>query len=257
MKLATFNVNSVRARLPILTSWILQTEPDIVALQETKVEDDKFPLAELEQLGYQVHIHGQKSYNGVALLSRIPVEDVAFGFPGDDWPRDCRIIRGVVDDVMIINTYVPNGTSVGSEKWEYKMRWLDQFRHLCDDLASTDDRVIWLGDINIAPTEDDVFESAKHLGDVGHHPDEFSRLDKIVDWGWTDCFRRFTGGPNHYTFWDFRIPNGFKRDLGWRIDHIYASRAIVENCRSCWVDKEPRMLERPSDHTPLLAEFDW
>jgi len=257
MKLATFNVNSVRARLPILTEWLVSASPDVVALQETKVEDDKFPIADFEALGYHVSMHGQKSYCGVAFLSKTPAVDVEWGFPDPDWPKDARIIRGVFDGVLLINTYVPNGTSVGSEKWDYKLRWLDRFKQMCGEVAGPNDRVIWLGDINIAPTSDDVYESHRHLGGVGHHPDEFSRLAEIVDWGWTDCFRRFVQGPKHYTFWDLRLPNGFKRDLGWRIDHIYASPAVVDNCVECFVDKEPRGLTRPSDHTPLVATFDW
>lgn len=256
MKVATFNVNSVRARLPILTEWLNKAQPDIVALQETKVEDDKFPRMELEALGYDVVFHGQKSYNGVAFLTKIAADDVQMGFCDTDWPHDCRILRATFAGVHIINTYVPNGTAVGSAKWEYKLRWLERFGDYCRDIASTQDRVIWLGDINIAPGPDDVYESARHLGGVGHHPDEFSRLDRIVDWGWTDCFRKFTHGPKHYTFWDFRI-GAFRRDLGWRIDHIYASQGIVDNCLSCVVDREPRGMERPSDHTPVIAEFQW
>lgn len=257
MRIGTFNVNSIRARMPRLREWLIEADPDIVALQETKVEDGKFPFSELEDLGYEMSIHGQKSYNGVAFLSKIKPVDVSMGFGDQEWPEDCRIIHGIFEDVLVINTYVPNGTQVGGEKWDYKMRWLEHFREFCDDLGSTSDRVIWLGDINIAPTPDDVYESDRHLGGVGHHQDEFDRLHKIVDWGWTDVFRKFTSGPNHYTFWDFRIPNALNRDLGWRIDHIYASEAMRDKVIRSWVDKEARGKERPSDHAPLLAEFDW
>lgn len=255
MRIATFNVNSIRARSQIVRDWLLQHTPDVLAVQETKVEDAKFPYADFEDIGYHVTIHGQKSYNGVCLFSREPQTDVVFGFQDPEWPDDCRVMRAMVGDILVINTYVPNGTSVGSEKWDYKLRWLDRFRQYCTDLATTSDRVIWLGDINIAPTPDDVFDSPKYFGDVGHHPDEFSRLEAIVDWGWHDCFRKFTSGRGHFTFWDFRLPNGFDRDLGWRIDHIYASSALVDSCRLCRVDRAPRSLPRPSDHTPLVAAF--
>lgn len=257
MKIATFNVNSVRARMPRLIEWLTEAQPDLVALQETKVTDDLFPISDLEPLGYQLAIHGQSKNNGVAFLSRTPMIDVETGFCDADWPEDCRIVTGILDDVLIINTYVPNGTKVGTDKWAYKLGWLERFRAFCDDLATTNDKVIWLGDINIAPTSDDVYGAERHLGGVGHHPDEFSRLDNILDWGWTDCFRKFTHGPGHYTYWDFRFPNVLERNLGWRIDHIYASQAMIDKCHKCWVDKHTRALERPSDHSPVLAEFDW
>lgn len=255
MVVATFNVNSVRARLPALTDWLGSADPDVVVLQETKVEDEKFPLAELEACGYNVEIHGQPRYNGVAVMSKLPIDEFDVGFPDEDMPEDCRLMRATIGDLQLINTYVPNGNSVGSEKWEYKMKWLESFRAYVKDSCDMGSQLVWLGDINIAPASDDVFEPESKLGDVGHHPDEFSRLAKIVELGWTDCFRKFTKGPGHHTFWDFRIPNSFKRDLGWRIDHIYASPSLVGRCVKCWVDKAPRGGERPSDHTPVLAEF--
>jgi len=255
MVVATFNVNSVRARLPALTEWLVVAQPDVVVLQETKVEDEKFPLGDLEATGYNIEIHGQPRYNGVAVLSRPPIEEFDVGFDDDGMPEDYRVLRATVNGVQIINTYVPNGNSVGSEKWEYKMRWLERFRRYVKETCEMGAPTIWLGDINIAPTPDDVFEPETKLGDVGHHPDEFSRLKAIVELGWTDCFRKFTSGPNHHTFWDFRIPNSFKRDLGWRIDHVYATKPLAAKCKRCWVDKVPRGGERPSDHTPVLAEF--
>lgn len=255
VKIATFNVNSVRARMGILTDWLAKEQPDLVALQETKAEDAVFPMDDIAAAGYQACIHGQKSYNGVAFLSRQPMEDVAIGYL-PDWPTDCRAICGTLGGIRFINTYVPNGTSVGSEKWAYKMKWLEAFPDFARESADLSAPAMWLGDINIAPTPDDVFESKRHLGDIGHHPDEFERLAKIVDAGeWTDCFRKFTDGPGHYTFWDFRMRGALSRNLGWRIDHIYANPALVARVERCWVDREPRGLERPSDHTPVLVEI--
>lgn len=257
MRIATFNVNSIRARMPRVREWLMEANPDLVAFQETKVEDDKFPFKDFEDLGYEMAVHGQKSYNGVAFFTKGKMEDMAMGFEDEDWPGDCRIIRGVYQGVLFINTYLPNGTVVGGDKWDYKMRWMERFRQLCDDLASTSDKVIWLGDINVAPTELDVYESERHLGNVGHHPDEFSRLDKIRDWGWTDTFRQIDPTGDNYTFWDFRIPNSVLRNLGWRIDHIYASEAMKAHVPRVWCDIEARKKERPSDHAPLLAELDF
>ncbi|HXH62009.1 MAG TPA: exodeoxyribonuclease III [Fimbriimonadaceae bacterium] len=255
MVVATFNVNSVRARVPVLLDWLASAQPDVLVLQETKVEDAKFPFDDLEPSGYAIEIHGQPRYNGVAVLSRLPIEDVEFGFDDEDMPEDCRLLRATINGVQIINTYVPNGNEVGSEKWEYKMKWLEVFRDYVEETCDLGAPTVWLGDINIAPAPDDVFEPESKLGDVGHHPDEFSRLKAIVDLGWTDLFRRSTAGPGHYTFWDFRIPNSFGRNLGWRIDHIYASPALAGKCRRCWIDTAPRTAERPSDHTPVLADF--
>lgn len=243
--------------MPRVREWLIEADPDLVAIQETKVEDDKFPHADLQDLGYNIYIHGQKSYNGVAFFSKKPLENVEVGFGHPDWPTDARIIRATLDGVLIINTYVPNGTAVGSEKWAYKLAWLDNFRPWLESLAKPTDKVIWLGDINIAPTELDVYEAERHLGNVGHHPDEFERLKKIIDWGFTDTFRQLDPSPDNYTFWDFRIPNSVARNLGWRIDHIYASESMKDKVSRVWCDIEARKKERPSDHAPLLADIDW
>jgi exodeoxyribonuclease III len=254
MVIATWNVNSVRARIEHLKTWLASAQPDVAVLQETKVEDGLFPLKDVEEAGYHAVIHGQKSYNGVAILSKKPVESVSMGYL-PDWPTDCRVIRCVVDGVAIINTYVPNGNAVGNEKWQYKMKWLESFSEFAAMVGSMDDPMVWLGDINIAPTEFDVFESKKHLGDVGHHPDEFARLAAIKEKGWTDCFRKFTEGGEHYTFWDYRARGSFSRNLGWRIDHIYTTPALTDRVSRCWIDKEPRGWEKASDHCPVLAEI--
>ena len=256
MKIATYNAASVRARLPLLIEWLAENEPDVLAIQETKVEDHKFPREEFEDLGYELALHGQKSWNGVALLSRQPMSSVKQGFTDPLMPIDARIITATIGDVQIINTYVPNGNTVGSDKWEYKMRWLDAFARYLHSEFDWNRPLIWLGDINIAPTPDDVYDSPKMLNGVGHHPDEFVRLDRLVRLGLTDVFRTFESGPGHYTFWDFTIPNGVKRNLGWRIDHIYANSAIANRCTACWIDREARTLERPSDHTFVVADFD-
>lgn len=256
MKIATFNAASVRARLPVLVEWLATEEPDVLVIQETKVEDDKFPKADFEELGYEVAIHGQKAWNGVAIVSRTPISSVRTGFGDELFPSDCRIIACEINGISIVNTYVPNGNTVGSDKFIYKLAWLERFRTYLDQNYRPTDPLVWLGDINIAPEPQDVYDSKKMLGSVGHHPDEFVRLAKIVDFGLTDLFRKFETGPNHYTFWDFTIPRALDRNLGWRIDHIYATLPLADLCLSCEIDKGPRSWPRPSDHTFVVANFD-
>lgn len=254
MIVATWNVNSLRARLAHLETWLKSADPDVVVLQETKVEDGLYPQEAIEGMGYHSVFHGQKSYNGVAILTKEPVVKSRIGYL-PDWPTDCRVLTCLYKGVGIVNTYVPNGNAVGNEKWAYKMKWLEAFPEYLASVGSMSDPILWLGDINIAPGEFDVFESKRHLGDVGHHPDEFVRLDKIKELGLTDCFRKFCPDPDHYTFWDYRARGAFERNLGWRIDHIYATQGLVDRVEACWIDKSTRGWEKPSDHAPVLARI--
>lgn len=254
MTIATYNANSVRARLDIVLDWLAEHRPDVLALQETKVEDSKFPAEDFHEAGYNVVFHGMKSYNGVAILSLDPAVDVVTGFGDPEFQTDARVIEAKVNGVRLINTYVPNGNTVGSDKFAYKLKWLDRLSEYCKTLDPSTPTV-WLGDINIAPTKDDVYDSPRKLGHIGHHPDEFAALDRILAWGWVDVFRKFTQGPGHYTFWDFLIPNGVDRNLGWRIDHIYADPKFAERCTKCEIDRGPRLREKPSDHTVVWADF--
>lgn len=255
MKIATFNANSVRQRLPIIIEWLCEHEPDALAIQETKCTDDKFPEADFEDIGYHVAFHGQKSTNGVALATRQPLRNVTKGFGDPLMPEDARVLMGEIDGITIVNTYVPNGTAVGTDKFDYKLRWLARFRQMLNERFNPADPVIWLGDINIAPKPEDVYNSRRFYGGVGHHPLEFKALDQIVDFGLTDCFRKFTQGAGHYTYWDYFITTSVDRNLGWRIDHIYATAPLAERCVCCEVDMAPRKMEKPSDHTPVWAEF--
>lgn len=256
MKVVTYNAAGIRARQSQLVEWLAENEPDVIAIQETKVEDSKFPSEPFEELGYEIAIHGQKSWNGVALLSRSPISNVRMGFGDELMPNDARIIAATINGVQFINTYVPNGNTVGSEKFEYKLKWLERFRTYLDQNFHPQEPLIWFGDINIAPTADDVYDSKRFYGGVGHHPDEFSRLANIVDFGLIDLYRQFTTGPGHYTFWDFTLPRGVERNLGWRIDHIYGTESIAKLCTDCDIDKEARRMEKPSDHTFVLADLD-
>jgi exodeoxyribonuclease III len=254
--IATFNAASIRARLPMLSDWLAENEPDILAVQETKVEDHKFPREELEEFGYHLALHGQKSWNGVATLSMQPITNVRTGFMDELFPTDCRILTCEIGGVTVINTYVPNGTAVGTDKFEYKLRWLERFEQYLREHFTPDDPLIWLGDINVAPKPEDVYNPQRFLGKVGHHPDEMSRLERILDWGLVDVFRKHHPEPGHFTYWDFIIPTAYDKNFGWRIDHIYATPALAEKCVRCEIDRAARGREKPSDHTFVVAEFD-
>ncbi len=256
MKVATFNAASVRARLPLLLDWLAENEPDVLAVQETKVEDDKFPAEPFEEQGYHLAIHGEKAWNGVAMLSRNPIQSVQRGFGDELMPNDARLISCETGGVRIVNSYVPNGSSIGSDKFAYKLRWLERFDRYLRENHRADEPLVWLGDINVAPKPEDVYDSKRVYGGVGHHPEEFERLAKIVDFGLVDTFRAKTEGLGHYTFWEFTIPKAFERNLGWRIDHIYATEGLAARCTSCVVDRAARQRERPSDHTFVVADFD-
>jgi exodeoxyribonuclease III len=255
VRIATFNAAGIRARLPYLLRWLQDNPVDILAVQETKVEDHIFPAAAFEELGYQAILNGQKAWNGVCFLTRLSATNVSKGFGDAEMPEDARIIAADFNGIRVINTYVPNGNTVGSEKWEYKMSWLERFRAYLDEIP-TGQQVLWLGDINIAPQPHDVYDSKKVLGGVGHHPDEFSRLSNIVGYGLIDLFRVFEFGGGHYSYWEFTIPGAVQKGVGWRIDHIYATEQLAEKCLSCVIDKDARLGEKPSDHTFVIAEFD-
>lgn len=255
MKIATFNANSIRVRMPIILDWLAENEPDVLAVQETKCEDDKFPVADFEDAGWHAYFHGQKSYNGVALISRQPLANVSAGLGNPLMPDDCRVLSGALGEWRIVNVYVPNGNAVGSDKFEYKLQWLKEFRKFLSSRYRPADKLIVLGDINIAPTPDDVFDSQKHLGKVGHHPAEFEALDLVKGFGLVDLFRLKTQGPGHYTFWEFVIRNSVEKNLGWRIDHIYGTQPVADRLIACEIDKAPRLLDKPSDHTFVWAQF--
>lgn len=256
MKVATFNANSIRIRLEIILEWLTENDIDVLAIQETKCEDALFPEDAIQDAGYHAAFHGQKSYNGVATLSREPIRNVQMGFGDPTMPEDCRILVADVGPLRILNTYVPNGTKVGSEKWDYKMKWLEAFRGFAAKQFQANPNTVWLGDINVARHPEDVYDSKKVLNGVGHHPDEFKRLDAILEIGLVDLFRKFTAEGGHFTYWEFVVPNSVARNVGWRIDHIYTLPGLADKCTSCTIDKGPRLLERPSDHTFVVAEFD-
>lgn len=256
MRIATYNAASVRARLDLLVEWLAENEPDVLAIQETKVEDDKFPREPFEDLGYHLALNGQKSWNGVATLSRSPILNVRPGFGDELMPNDARVLTCDVDGITVINTYVPNGNTVGSDKWDYKMRWLERFARFLAEGFRPDAPLVWLGDINIAPKPEDVYNSAKVLGGVGHHPEEFARLDRILSFGLVDLFRMHHAEGGHFTYWDFVMPRSVEKNVGWRIDHIYATPTLARRCVDCTIDVDARRRVKPSDHTFVVADLD-
>lgn len=253
LKIATWNVNSLRVRLAHLLQWADTQKPDVIALQETKLEDKDFPLAEIEKAGYQAVYSGQKTYNGVALLTRDAVQEVNSIIPQLDDPQR-RILAATYNDVRIINLYVPNGSSVGSEKYSYKLAWLTAVTHYLKQQLQQYPHLVVLGDFNIAPEDRDVHDPKAWEGNVLVSEPERTALQKIVALGLQDAFRLFEQAPGFYSWWDYRV-GAWRRNNGLRIDHILISEALRERCASCLIDKIPRSWERPSDHTPVVADF--
>ena len=258
MKVVSFNVNSLRARLPIVLAWLDENQPDVLTIQETKVQDVDFPIDAFSNSGYNFVFKGQKSYNGVAifsLLSAGQISKVKFGF--DDEPKEePRLIKAEVNGITIVNTYIPQGYLPDSEKFEYNLNWFERLLKFFDKNFKPTEPILWVGDFNIAPEAIDVYNPENLLGHVCFHPEVHKRLQKIMQWGFIDVFRMHCKEPGQYTFWDFRLPNSFGRNLGWRLDHIMATKPLAKKCAGCYIDKELRAKERPSDHTPVIAEFD-
>jgi len=254
MKLAAWNVNSLRVRLPQLLDWLGQARPDVVCLQELKLEDARFPRAEIEAAGYQAAFSGQKTYNGVAILARGSLSDVSTGLPGfaDDHKR---VIAASVGDLRVVSVYCPNGQAVGSDKYAYKLRWYAALRdYLAAELARRPQLAV-AGDFNVAPEDRDVHDPKAWEGQVLVSEPERAALRDIVGLGLTDSFRLFEQPEKSFSWWDYRML-AFRRNAGLRIDHILVTPALGARCKSSSIDKAPRKLERPSDHAPVVAEFD-
>lgn len=252
MKIATWNVNSLKVRLPHVMEWLTQEQPDVLCLQELKMEDRVFPVAEIESLGYRAVFNGQKTYNGVALITHGEPTDVTRDLPGfADEQR--RIIAATVGDVRVISAYFPNGQAVGSDKFEYKMRWLDALSAWLEDELRKHPRLVLAGDYNIAPEARDAHPDWKD--EIHVSPAERAAFARLTALGLHDAFRLFEQDERSYSWWDYRM-GAFRRNFGLRIDHVLVSTALREHCRRCVIDKAPRKLERPSDHAPVWVELD-
>ena len=253
MRLATWNVNSLKVRLPHVSDWLAKHQPDVLCLQETKTEDVKFPLEAITLTGYQAVFSGQKTYNGVALLSRMPPTDITAGIPGFEDPQK-RVLAATYGDVRVICVYIPNGESVESDKYQYKLRWLAALTAWLRDEMQQYPKLALLGDYNIAPEDRDVYDPKEWAGKVLFSDLEHAAFKGLLALGLSDGFRLFEQPERSYTWWDYRM-NAFRRKLGVRIDHILLSSALATTCTTCAVDIEPRKLVRPSDHAPVFADL--
>ena len=254
MKVATWNVNSLRVRLPHLLEWLAAHGPDVVCLQETKCHDATFPREELAAAGYCSVHHGQRTYNGVAILTRREGSEVCRGIP-DFADAQSRVIALDVDGVRIVSVYVPNGERVGSDKYAYKLRWFEALEAWLAAQLATHPRIAVLGDFNVAPEDRDVHDPAAWEGSVLFSLPERAALARLTALGFADGFRLFDQPENSFTWWDYRM-GSFRRNRGLRIDHALLSPELARACRACVIDVAPRRLERPSDHAPLVCELD-
>ena len=254
MKIATWNVNSMNVRKPHVLEWLQSHEPDVLVLQEIKQVTEKFPADELMEIGYHSIANGQKTYNGVAVVSKVAPTDPVMELPGLDDPQQ-RVMACSVDGVRVIDLYVPNGSEVGSEKYDYKLGWLASLRDYLEAEMKEHENVVVLGDFNIAPADEDVYDAEKWGDAILCSPLERQALRALLDLGLSDVFRKFEQPEKAFSWWDYRAA-GFRRNAGLRIDLILTSAAMTANCTASYVDKEPRAWDRPSDHAPVVAEFD-
>lgn len=262
MKVATWNVNSIRTRLAHVTDWLSTHQVDLLCLQETKVTDADFPHEPFKPLGYETYTYGQKSYNGVAFASRAPLDEVTMGFApvvgeaiAQDFDDQKRVIAATLKGVRVVNLYVPNGSSVGSEKYDYKMQWFQVLHRYLKTVLDTQPDLIVCGDFNVAPEDRDIYNPDGKDKHIMASPQEREALTQsVLELGLTDAFRQFTDEAGHFSWWDYRAA-AFRRNLGWRIDHHYVSPSIGERAIACTIDIEPRKLEKPSDHAPVVLEL--
>ena len=253
MKIATWNVNSLNVRLGHTLEWLGIAKPDVLVLQEIKQVTEAFPADKFEEVGYKGIASGQKTYNGVAVISLAEPQDAVTDFPGFDDPQR-RILATTIESVRVVNLYVPNGSEVGSEKYEYKLGWLEALRGFLRDEMNAHDDVVVLGDFNIAPDDRDVYDPEKWGDAILCSPRERDALKALIELGLSDVYRQFDQPEQTFSWWDYRAA-GFRRNAGLRIDLILASEGLAGKCKASYIDREPRSWDRPSDHTPVIAEF--
>ena len=263
MLIATWNVNSIRTRLSQILDWINQVNPDILCLQETKVIDDSFPIGPFEKLGYSVEVYGQKSYNGVAIISKIKPENIKKGFYGcKDYDQNIeifqdqkRLISADINGIKIINVYVPNGSNLESDKFEYKINWLSCLASFLDEQVKRGESICLMGDFNIAPSNIDIHDPQKYEGGIMASEAERNALNNVLKGRLIDSFRVFEQNTGNWSWWDYRN-NAYELNKGWRIDHIYISKQLSSKLKSCVIDSSPRANLRPSDHAPVMIDLD-
>jgi exodeoxyribonuclease-3 len=255
MKLATWNINSIRRRLPLVVDWLSANRPDVLCLQETKVQDSEFPAAAFREIGYHAAFRGMKGYNGVATITRREPERVLHGLCEGPDSEDVRILQTVVDGIPVVNTYVPQGHKVGTDQYVFKLEWLHRLRKYFTEQLDPEKPAIWTGDLNVAPEPIDVYHPDRRVNDPDYHIDARNAYKNTVSWGFEDTFRRLHPDRVQYTYWDY-FRNAFEHNWGWRIDHIMATAPMAERCRTNEVDVEVRRAAGASDHTVVWAEFD-
>ena len=254
LRIATWNVNSVNARLANILDWLNQAEPDVVALQEIKCPDDKFPRLEFEAAGWNVAIHGQKSYNGVALLSRHPLSEVAAGLPGDPEDEQARWIEATVEGVRVVSLYLPNGNPAPGPKYDYKLAWMRRFIGRATELLAAEQPLVLAGDYNVCPTDADVYDPEGWRNDALCRPETRSLFQELTFLGLTEAFRALHPEPGRYSFWDYQ-GGAWQRGEGLRIDHLLLSPEAADRLIACDIDKGPRGRDKASDHTPVWIEL--
>ena len=253
MQIATWNVNSVNARLPNVVEWLDQAKPDVLLLQEIKCQDENFPLLELQAAGYECAVHGQKSYNGVAILSRWPMTDIKQGLPGDDEDTQARWIEATIRGIRVASLYLPNGNPAPGDKFDYKLRWMDRLIARGKALLATEQPVVLAGDYNICPTDDDVFDPANWQDDALCRPQSRAKFRQLLHLGYTEAYRALhPHTAKAWTFWDYQA-GAWPRDLGLRIDHLLLSPEAADLLQDCTIDRNPRGREKASDHTPICV----
>ena len=255
MKIATWNVNSIKARLPRLLEWLEAAQPDVVLLQETKTVDEAFPAEEIEALGYNIAVHGQKTYNGVAILSKRPIEDVMCGLPGDEEDEQARYIEAVIGTVRVASIYLPNGNPIDSEKFPYKLAWMDRLIERAKELLSYEEVFILAGDYNVIPEDRDCYDPPGFADDALVQPESRARFRALLYLGLTECYRALHPDLVAYSYWDYQR-GAWQKDNGVRIDHLLASPQAADRLLACDIDRTPRGKERPSDHTPVWVELE-
>jgi exodeoxyribonuclease III len=253
MKIASWNVNSVKARLPRLVDYLKAASPDVLCLQELKVIDEAFPRMEVEDLGYNVETHGQKTYNGVAILSKFPMEDVMRRLPGNEADEQSRYIEATINNVRVASIYLPNGNPVDTEKFPYKLEWMDRLIERAKYLLTLEEPTVLAGDYNVIPQDEDCYDAKAWVGDALTQPDSRNRFRHMLNLGYSDAFRTFTPEVN-YTYWDYQR-GAWQKDNGIRIDHLLLSPQATDRLSLVGIDKEPRGQERPSDHTPIWCDL--
>jgi exodeoxyribonuclease-3 len=258
MKIASFNINGVKARLPALLDWLREAKPDVVAMQEIKCVDDLFPRLEIEEMGYNVATHGQKGFNGVAILSKLPLEDVTTGLPGDDADEQARWIEATIGGprpVRLCNLYLPNGNPAPGPKYDYKLAWMDRLQSRAAALLAAEDCALLAGDFNVIPQPQDCWDPKVWATDALYLPPTRAAFRRIANLGFTDALRAVDQGPGVYTFWDYQA-GAWQKNHGIRIDHLLLTPQAADRLTACGIDKAVRAREKPSDHVPIWIELD-